>query len=174
MRLGQSDSATLSKTEVEAVAKAAHLNPRSELPHYLGILEARRLIDRSATEVRVLGITTRATLSHACDILTKSGPSSYEDAAIDLAELTSGSPQSVARSAEYISDTHRIPNKDTRDLIQRSVQIGFVDYEGEKGSDLLFYLMETFSSETPLQNRKKYSHRCHLRNKLKSRNSTIF
>src|ERR1700733_12947189 len=73
MRLGQSDNATLSKNEVEAVARAAHLNPRAELPHYLGILEGRRLIDRSATEVRVLGVTTRATLSHASDILNDSG-----------------------------------------------------------------------------------------------------
>jgi hypothetical protein len=138
MRLGQSDSATLSKNEAEAVARAAHLNPRSELPHYLGLLEARRLIDRSATEIRVLGVTTRAALSHASDILTDAGPSTYEEAAIDLAELTSQSPQSLARSAEYISDTHRIASKDTQDLIQRSVEIGFVDYEGESSDGLLF------------------------------------
>jgi hypothetical protein len=138
MRLGQSDNATLSKNEVEAVARAAHLNPRAELPHYLGILEGRRLIDRSATEVRVLGVTTRATLSHASDILNDSGPSTYEEAAIDLAELTSASPQGIVRSAEYISDTRHIPNKDTRDFIQRSIQIGFVDFEGEGGDGLLF------------------------------------
>jgi hypothetical protein len=138
MRLGQSDSSTLSKNEVDAVARAAHLNPRSELPHYLGILEARRLIDRSETEVRVLGVTTRATLSHACDILTDAGPTKYEEAAIDLAELTSQSPQGIARSAEYISDTHRISSMDTHDFIHRSIEVGFVDYEGESGDGLLF------------------------------------
>src|SRR5262249_16351291 len=88
MRLGQSDSVTLSRNEVDAVARAVHLNPRSELPHHLGLLETRRLIDRSAAEVRVLGVTTRATLSHACDILSDAGPTAYEEAAIDLAEST--------------------------------------------------------------------------------------
>jgi hypothetical protein len=138
MRLGQSDSTTLSKNEVEAVARAAHLNPRSELAHYLGILQARRLIDQSASEVRVLGVTTRGTLTHACDILTDAGPTKYEEAAIDLAELTSQSPQNIARSAEYVSDIHQISSKDTQDFINRSIEIGFVDYEGDGGDGLLF------------------------------------
>jgi hypothetical protein len=47
IRLGQSDDANLSKTEVDAVAKSAGLNPRAELPHYLNLLSTRRLIDRS-------------------------------------------------------------------------------------------------------------------------------
>jgi len=48
MRLTQSDEVTLSTAEVQAVAKAAGLNPRSELPHYLNLLAQRRLIDKSA------------------------------------------------------------------------------------------------------------------------------
>jgi len=104
----------------------------------LGILEGRRLIDRSATEVRVLGVTTRATLTHASDILTDAGPTTYEEAAIDLAELTSQVPQNAARSAEFISDTHKISTKDTQDFIQRSIEIGFVDFEGESSDGLLF------------------------------------
>jgi hypothetical protein len=95
IRLGQSDTATLTKQEVEAVARAAHLNPRSELLHYLGILESRRLIDRAGSEVRVLCVTSRAALSHTCDILTEAGPTTYEEAAIDVAELTSQAPQSM-------------------------------------------------------------------------------
>jgi hypothetical protein len=138
IRLGQSDTATLTKQEVDAVARAAHLNPRSELPHYLGILESRRLIDRAADEVHVLGITSRATLSHTCDILTEAGPTTYEEAAIDLAELTSQAPQSMRRVGEFIGDTHSIAARDTQDFLQRSIELGFVDYEGEGDDGLVF------------------------------------
>ena len=138
IRLGQTDTATLTKSEAEAVARAAHLNPRSELPHYLGILEARRLIDRAGDQIRVLGVTSRAALSHAADMLIDAGPSRYEEAAIELAEITSQSPQVVTAAAEYISDTYRFPSKDTQDFIQRSIGVGFVDFEGESGDGLLF------------------------------------
>lgn len=138
MRLGQTDTATLTKPEVEAVARAAHLNPRSELPHYLTVLENRRLIDRAGEEVRVIGLTSRATLSHASDIFTDAGPSNYEMAAIDLGEITSNSPQQLSAATEYISDTHKIPSSDSQDFIQRSIQVGFVDFEGDTNDGLLF------------------------------------
>jgi hypothetical protein len=54
------------------------------------------------------------------------------------AELTSQSPQSVVRAREFISDTHKIASKDTQDFIGRSIELGFVDYEGEDGDGLLF------------------------------------
>jgi hypothetical protein len=104
IRLSETDVATLTNKETEAVARAAHLNPRTELPHYLNLLEDRRLIDRSAKEVRILGLTGRAPLSHASDIFLDADPSKYERATIDLAELTSQSPQQRGRVSEYIGD----------------------------------------------------------------------
>lgn len=147
IRLGQSNDTTLAKTEVAAVARAAHLNPRSELPHYLNILEERRLVDRSADEVRVLGLTTRGTLRHASDMLTDADPSKFELAAIDLGELTSQSPQDKKRAGELISDTHKLTKQDTEDFIQRSIGLGFVDYEGD-GSDGLLFNGNLFKRDT--------------------------
>ena len=148
IRLGQSDSTTLTKQEVEAVARAAHLNPRSELPHYLGILESRRLIDQAGDEVRVLGVTSRAALSHACDILTEAGPTTYEEAAIDLAELTSQAPQSRQRVGEFISDTHKIASRDVRDFLQRSIESASSITKGKAMTGCCS--TETSSSATPL------------------------
>jgi hypothetical protein len=102
------------------------------------MLENRRLIDRSATEIRVLGLTARATLSHATDILMDAGPTKFELAAIDLGELTSVAPQDLTKASEFISDKHSIPSQDTRDFVQRSIALGFVDFEGEGGEGLLF------------------------------------
>lgn len=147
IRLGQSDAATLTKHEVDAVARAAHLNPRSELPHYLGMLERRRLI---------VGLTSRATLSHTCDILTDAGPSAYEAAAIDVAELTSQAPQSMRRVGEFIGDTHRITSRDTQDFLQRSIEVGFIDYEGE-GDDGLLFNGNLFKRETVAKSEKVIS-----------------
>ena len=138
MRLGASADATLTRTEVEAVARAAHLNPRAELPHYLGLLEQRKLIERTSTEVRVLGVTTRATLSHASDMLEEAGPTPYELATIDLAEVTSESPQNLQRAREFIGDARQLPSAEAKDLVQRAVEIGFVDFEGEGEDGLLF------------------------------------
>lgn len=156
MRLSQSDAANLNKQEVEAVARAAHLNPRSELPHYLTILKNRRLIDVSREEVHVLGLTSRATLSHACDILTDAGPSRYEEAAIDLAELTSQSPQNLGRACEFIGDIHKLSSVDTQDFVQRSVEVGFVDYEGE-GRDGLLFNGNLFKRDTVAKSEKVIS-----------------
>lgn len=138
IRLGESEETTLGKKEVEAVARAAHLNPRSELPHFLQILEKRRLIDRAADEVRVLGLTNRAALRHAADMLADAEPSPFELAAIDLGELTSKAPQNLDEAKEYIGDNHAISTSDTEDFIQRSVRLGFVDFEGEGKEGLLF------------------------------------
>jgi hypothetical protein len=138
MRLGEADAATLSSEEVEAVARAAHLNPRSELPHYLDILQNRRLIDRSSAQVHVLGITTRATLTHACDMLEEAGPTKYEVAALELAELTSHSPQNVKTTSVFIGDKYKFPTAEVADFVDRSVGLGFIDSEGEGGDRLLF------------------------------------
>ncbi len=138
IRLSQSEETTLRNNEVEAVARAACLNPRSELPHYLEILENRRLIDRAPGEVRVLGLTTRATLRHAADMLADAGPSKVELAAIDLGELTSQAPQDLRRAKEFIGDTYELTMQDSVDFLNRAVGLGFVDCEGEGGDGLLF------------------------------------
>lgn len=64
-RLGGTDKSSLTNEEVTAVAKAARLNPRLELPGLLSSLEERRLIERTNSGVNVLGITTRGALIHA-------------------------------------------------------------------------------------------------------------
>lgn len=139
IRLSQSDEANLAKNEVEAVAKAAGLNPRSELPHYLNLLSTKRLIDKSASgDVRVLGSTTRATLVYASDMLDDAGPSVQENAAIHLAEVTSTLPQTLEDAVELVGDTHRLPTNEAKDFVRRSVDVGFVDFEGDHNGGLLF------------------------------------
>jgi hypothetical protein len=48
-QLAATDQAAVDKARVDALAKAAGLNPRIELPELLKVLERRRLIEMSAT-----------------------------------------------------------------------------------------------------------------------------
>ena len=138
LRLGESNDTSLTTLEVEAVAKACRLNPRVELESLLNTLENRRLIERGDGRVNVLGITTRGALGHAASIFSDSEPSIVERASIGLAEKTSNTPLPQGKITEYISDTYKIPTRDTVDFISRSKTIGFVDSEGQEDSCLLF------------------------------------
>ena len=59
----------LTKLKVQAVAKAARLNPRHELNVLLQLLEEKRLIEKTKDGINVLGVTTRGTLKRASDFL---------------------------------------------------------------------------------------------------------
>ena len=139
MRLGETDVVTLRNQEVEAIAKAANLNPRTELPHYIELLKGRRLIDTSGDEIQVLGITTRGVLSHAADIFDDAQPGSHERAAIALGELASHAPVSLIDAKRYIGDQFKMKSVDVDDFLRRSTEIGFVDQEGDDPSQILFF-----------------------------------
>ena len=137
-RLGESNDTILTEPEVKAVAKACRLNPLVSLEPLLKILEDRRLIERRAGAINILGMTTRGALAHAADIFSDSEPSDTERASIDLAEKTSKAPLSQKITTEYIGDTYKMADGDTKDFISRSKNIGFVDFEGQDNDCLLF------------------------------------
>ena len=137
-RLGETDQTTLPRSVVQAVAKSAGLNPRYELEGLLRTLQKRRLIDSSDDEVVVLGVTTRSVLGHAADLFEKAQPSNAELATLDLAELVSRSPTRVNVAREHISDMFQMSSVRTREFLEQSAQIGFVDVEGHDTDKLFF------------------------------------
>ena len=137
-KLGESRQITIPKTEVRAVATASGLNPRHELNGLLDVLKKKRLIDDSADEVTVLGITTRGSLQHASDLFHDAEPSAYEKASIDLGEIASRAPVRRAKVAEELGDLHSLPNMQVYDLLDRAEEVGFVDKEGGDDDRLLF------------------------------------
>jgi hypothetical protein len=95
-QISASDETTLSSSQLKAFARAARLNPNTDLPALLSILERRRLVDQSASGVSVLGVTGRAILGHAADIFVELEPTKHEAAAIVFAEESSSAPVSHA------------------------------------------------------------------------------
>jgi hypothetical protein len=138
-QLAATEEMTIDKKRVSALARAAKLNPRTELPTLLGILRARRLIDLGATgDVAVLGLTTRAALGHASDIFDAEAPTIEERAAIDLAERSSKAPLLRNEAEGYVSDSFRLTRQGAKDFLQRAEVIGFIDTEGRDGDKLYF------------------------------------
>lgn len=97
---------------MQAVTKAARLNPRHELNVLLQLLEEKRLIEKTKDGINVLGVTTRGTLKHAADFFNDAQPSKIESASIDLAEKTSKTPIAKKDIAEFIGDTHELTTRD--------------------------------------------------------------
>lgn len=148
MRLGASCEDNLTNAEVEAIAKSANLNIRTELPHFLQLLQSRRLIDTSTSEVQVLGINTRSVLGHAFDIFDDASPSSREVAAIEIGELVSRSPVLFSEAKEFVGDTFRMKSSDAGDFLSRASEIGFVDVEGDSPSNTLLFNGNLFKRDS--------------------------
>ncbi|MEA9740014.1 hypothetical protein VDF74_13740 [Xanthomonas campestris pv. raphani] len=137
-KFSQSEDTEIPMAEVKAIATASGLNPRHELTGLLGLLEKKKLLERTEDSVVVLGITTRAALGHAAEIYREAEPSAFEDAAITLAEIASESPVRRREIEGKVGDLHELSKAQTSDFIDRAIDIGFIDHEGEKNDSLLF------------------------------------
>ncbi|RWI92380.1 hypothetical protein [Mesorhizobium sp.] len=133
------DQAVLEKTRVDALAAAAGINPKMELPTLVEMLKRRRVIDVGATgDVEVIGLTSSATVQHASDLFEAENPTREERATIALAELTSKAPLEQNITQQLISDEFKITSDRTIDFLKVSENIGFVDAEGSGSSKLYF------------------------------------
>lgn len=148
MRLGASAESNLTTDEVSAIARAANLNARTELPHYLNLLKQRRLIDTSNSEVQVLGVNARSVLRHASDIFEDANPSNSEIAAIELGEVASRAPILRSDAAQYFGDTYKMKSADASEFIRRAGEIGFVDQEGDDPSNVLLFNGNLFKRDS--------------------------
>lgn len=142
-----SEQSLVDSSRVIALARAAGLNPKTELPQLIDMLERRRLIDRSSQgDIAVLGVTSRATVQYASEIFEDQSPTPEERAAIALAELSSVAPTSEYRTAEFLSDEFKLTNQQTKDFLERAETVGFVDSEG-RDADKLFFNGNIFRRE---------------------------
>ena len=140
IKLGQTDEIAVSMSKVRAIASASGLNPRHELGGLLEVLKSKRLIEQSrkGNQISILGVTTTGALGNAVDIYQDAGPTPYEQASLNLAELASRSPVRRSDVSEKIADEHQLSDGHVKDFLNRAEEIGFVDKEGD-GDDRLLY-----------------------------------
>lgn len=137
--MASSEKADLSAKEVAALAQAASLNPKTELGGYLDMLKRRQLIDvTSAGAVSIFGLSSRKVLQESAALFESLGPTTEERAAIDLAEEASATPRLQTRERKRLSEQFSMPLTDVDELLRRSAEIGFVDFERDGTDRLLF------------------------------------
>jgi hypothetical protein len=138
-QLAASEQSSIAKTRVEALARAAGLNPKLELPPLLDLLEKQRVIQVSKTgDVEALGLTSGSIVQHAADIFDDQTPTSEEQASIAFAELSSNAPTPSYVAQEYIGDEFKLSKKKAENFLIRTETVGFVDAEG-RGVDKLYF-----------------------------------
>lgn len=125
--LAADNQATLSTKQVHAIAKAVGLSVHTDLPAILSTLNNRRLIDQGKNGLSVLGITQEIVLQNASDIFDETTPSSFQSAALELAEISSQMPMLADQVSKQISDLYRLSTDEVSALIELSTCFGFVD-----------------------------------------------
>ncbi len=98
-----------------------------------------------------LGVTIHSTLLHTCDIFDSREPTPQENAAIYIAEKASLQPISSNETLEEISDLYRLDKSESEQLIDDSVDLGFVDFEEISKKDKILFNGNLFRRETTLK-----------------------
>jgi len=143
------NSETLISTQrLHTLAQAANINTTFELPKLLDVLRNRELIDTTATNVAVLGVTTASTLQHTSDIFDALAPAKIEKAAIDLAERASEEPISEIEATEELADIYQFASSEISQVFYDAEQIGFVDVEKFGEKEKLLFNGNLFRRET--------------------------
>jgi len=120
----------LNKEKVNIIAENSGINKRLELPVIKETLKDAQLIDYDNNgNISVLGVTTSSVLNHTADIFEEADASTYQKAAIELANHVSDKPIDESLLKDYISDTYRLDNKTNKSLFKQAEEIGLVDCE---------------------------------------------
>jgi hypothetical protein len=139
----------IGKERLDALARASNINIMTELPTLLKVLSDRSLIDvGDSGSISVLGVTMAATLGHTADIFTSLQPNSQENAAIEIAEITSLSPVKSTDLFEEISDKYKLDSNQTNQLLDDSEKIGFLDVEKLNENEKLLFNGNLFRRDT--------------------------
>lgn len=130
---------TLTKERVQALSKANHVSPKSELPAILLELRRQRLIDEGSDAIEVLGLTTAKVLDHTAQIFQESEPTSEEVAVIEVAENVSDKPTSESDLIDVTCRSFDLSEASAVDLFAKAEDIGFFDAEQDgDGQRLVF------------------------------------
>jgi hypothetical protein len=129
---------TLSKKQVQNLARASGVDTAFELPVLLEKLTEQHLISRGESGIEVLGLTSPAVLQHASEIFAEAMPSDVEQATVTLAEECSKAPQAGNVLREFVSDTHQLTMAQVDILLEDAIQVGFSDAEGA-GADTIYF-----------------------------------
>lgn len=130
---------SLSHEKVRSLAKANSIGQRTELPGILEELERQRLIERGASGIDVLGVSSSSVIEHAARIFAESDPAPHERAAIEVADRVSTQPQREMEFFGEIQDSYSLSSGETKDFLATASQIGFFDSEQLTQTERIYF-----------------------------------
>ncbi len=132
---------------LEALAKANHISPRSELPAILSELARQRLILPGAGAIEVIGLTGQGVLESTARIFSESSHEKHEEVVIKVSDAASENPLTDKAAVEALSDEFKLPSKDVLDTLLLGCNIGFFDSEAISATEKLLFNGNLFRRE---------------------------
>ena len=132
---------------LEALAKANHISPKTEMPAILAELARQRLVLPGAGGIEVLGLTGQAVLESTTRIFNESSHEKHEEIVIQISDAASESPLTDKSAVESLSDEFKIPPQDVLDTLQLGCNIGFFDSEAISPTEKLLFNGNLFRRE---------------------------
>ena len=97
---------------LEALAKANHISPKTELPTILSELARQRLVLPGTGGIEVIGLTGRTVLESTARIFDESTHEKHEEIVIKVSDAASENPLTDKSAVEALSDEFKLTNKD--------------------------------------------------------------
>lgn len=132
---------------LEALAKANHISPKTELPAILTELARQRLVLPGAGAIEVLGLTGQTVLESTTRIFNESSHEKHEEIVIQVSDAASESPITDRSAVESLSDEFKISPQEVLDTLQLGCNIGFFDSEAISPTEKLLFNGNLFRRE---------------------------
>lgn len=129
----------VAQQRLEALARANHISPKTELPSIITELSRQKLISLGNGGIEVLGLTGHSILEHTSRIFDESRHEAYEEAVVFVSEIASEAPTTDKAITELISDKLRLPKKEVSETLDLACNIGFFDSEPVSPQEKLLF-----------------------------------
>lgn len=127
------------QTRLEALARANHISPKTEMPAIVAELARQRLVMPGSGGIEVLGLTGHAVLEHTARIFDESPHEVHEDAVILVSEIASENPTTDKAVSEFLSDHFKLSEPSVKATLNLAGTIGFFDSEPISDTEKLLF-----------------------------------
>lgn len=135
------------QSRLEALAKANHISPKTEMPAILAELARQRLVLPGPGAIEVLGLTGQVVLESTARIFDESSCEKHEEIVIEVSDAASENPLTDKSAVEFLSDEFKISANDVLDTLKLGCNIGFFDSEAISPTENLLFNGNLFRRE---------------------------
>jgi hypothetical protein len=129
----------VTQKRLEALARANHISPKTEMPAIITELARQRLVMPGDGGVDVLGLTGHSVLEHTARIFDESEHEVHEDVVILVSEISSENPTTETEATEFLSDQFKLSGQAVKDTLNLASNIGFFDSEPISDKEKLLF-----------------------------------